>query len=93
MIVMEVAVAMFVVILGNVVSGNTLVGKRQRLDVPSRVRQTSPGRLENCAYVVGRSTTDSRRWPVGLDVHSGAPLFAPVGIDPGPHFVKCSVNP
>ena len=50
------------------------------------------GSLGKNTYFMARSTTDSRRWLVGLDVHSGAPLFAPVGIDPASDFMKCFIN-
>lgn len=137
MIVMAVAVAIFVVILGFVVyvsrpstsdsastfhrgdwqaPPETLLSSSMRaLPVPGwRTRMTDlglpesavftdtnesafhakpfVGAVENRAYLLARSTTDSRRWLVGLDVHSGAPLFAPVGIDSGPDFVKCFIN-
>ncbi|ULN46304.1 hypothetical protein MI170_23855 [Mycolicibacterium goodii] len=50
------------------------------------------GAMEKRAYFMAMSTTDPRRWLVGLDLSTGRPLFSPVSIDPGPDFVKCFVN-
>jgi hypothetical protein len=45
-------------------------------------------------YFLARSpgSPDAERWLVGLDVHTGKQLFAPVRIDAGPDFLDCFVN-
>lgn len=44
------------------------------------------------AYFLARDPDLPERWLIGLDVHTGKQLFAPVRIDAGPDFLDCFLN-